>query len=85
MAAVSYFDVTLSGRSLYADGAWSMLCLPFDVVGDSQSPAFAGTPLEEFTVKELDVTSAYNGHKTGFDNDTLYLNFKDATSKEKRR
>lgn len=67
-------DVILMGRTLYHDGYWNTLCLPFSVDN------LAGTPLEGFTVKELETSRENNGHKTGFDNGTLYLNFKDATS-----
>lgn len=38
--------VTLSGRTLYKDGEWNTLCLPFDVVLD-------GSPLEGATAKTL--------------------------------
>ena len=54
--------VALSGRTLYKDGAWNTLCLPF-AVND-----FTGTPLEGATVKTL--TSA-----SFSDNGTLTLNF----------
>jgi hypothetical protein len=50
------------------------LCLPFDVDN------FDGTPLEGFTVKEIDTDAEIDGQKTGFKNGTLCLNFKDATS-----
>ena len=76
-------DVTLQGRTLYKDGFWNTLCLPFnaELTGD-----LAGAEL-----KELDVTGKWamvngewttsdDGHKTGLDGNTLYLNFKDATS-----
>lgn len=45
-------DVTLTGRTLYKDGDWNTLCLPFAV------NSFAGTPLEGATVKELDATQS---------------------------
>ena len=53
--------VALSGRTLYKDGSWNTLCLPF-AVND-----FTGTPLEGATVKTLESAS--------FDNGTLTLNF----------
>ena len=68
-------DVTLSGRTLYKDGDWNTLCLPFDVT-------IAGSPLEGATVKELDTEGTYDtDKKTGYDttSGTLYLYFKDAT------
>lgn len=40
-------DVTLSGRTLYRNGEWNTLCLPFDV------PSLVGTPLEGATIRPL--------------------------------
>ena len=57
-------EVTLSGRTLYKDGDWNTLCLPF-AISD-----FTGTPLAGATVKELLTTS-------NLDNGTLTLNFSD--------
>ena len=60
----TYNRVTLSGRTLYKDGNWNTLCLPFDVSD------FAGTPLEGATVKTLTSTSFSNGILTmDFSND----------------
>ena len=56
-------DVTLQGRTLYKDGSWNTLCLPFNVGN------FTGTPLEGATVKTL--TS------TDFSGGTLTMNFSD--------
>ena len=39
-------DVTLSGRTLYKDGKWNTLCLPFDVT-------IAGSPLAGATARPL--------------------------------
>ena len=63
--------VVLSDRTLYKDGAWNTLCLPFDL------ESFAGTPLEGATVMELGNSESC---KTGFDkaSGTLYLDFVDA-------
>ena len=67
-------NAKLDGRTLYKDGAWNTLCLPFDV-------NVSGSVLDGATLKELDNSSTlYNGHKTGLEGSTLYLNFKDATS-----
>ena len=76
-------EVTLSGRTLYKDGSWNTICLPFDadLTGD----------LAEAELKELDVDNKWamvngewsisdDGHKTGLDGSTLYLNFKTANS-----
>ena len=68
------YNVTLSDRTLYSDGDWNTLCLPFSL------SSLEGTPLEGFTVMELDTETTCNGHKTGLDGSTLYLNFKDTTS-----
>ena len=67
-------DITLNGRTLYKDGAWNTLCLPFDatLTGD----------LADATLMELDTEAGSYEHVTGLDNGTLYLNFKDATSIE---
>ena len=67
-------DVKLTDRILYVDDKWNTLCLPFSLV------SLKGTQLEGFTVKELDIYTEYNGHKTGISGSTLYLNFKDATA-----
>ena len=82
--ASSENNVTLQDRTLYRDGDWNTLCLPFAVSN------FTGTPLEGATVMELDVDNKYNGSgiidnqngtfQTGLDGSTLYLYFKDATS-----
>ncbi len=70
------FNMTLQGRTLYKDGNWNTLCLPFNV------SVLEGSPLEGATVMELDTKGEYSGHKTGFDGETLYLYFKTATAIE---
>ena len=65
----------------YRDGKWNTLCLPF-VVGDESAGdghQLDYTPFEGATLMELDTETAYNGHKTGISDGTLYLNFKPAT------
>ena len=57
-------DVVLTGRTLYKDGDWNTLCLPFDVED------ITGTPLEGATVKTLKSTEFANG--------ILSLTFSDA-------
>ncbi len=66
-------SIVLQGHTLYKDGAWNTLCLPFDVGN------FTGTPLEGATVMSLNTTK---NSGTGFDEETgvLTLNFTDATS-----
>ena len=58
-------NVTLQGRTLYKDGNWNTLCLPFDVTD------LEGTPLEGATLMELGNSDACN---TGFDASTGTLN-----------
>ena len=66
-------NVTLTGRTLYKDGKWNTLCLPFSVGDgdDTDDVTFSGTPLAEATVKELTDASFADG--------TLTLTFADAT------
>jgi hypothetical protein len=66
--------VTLSGRTLWKDNKWNTLCLPFDA---SLTGDLAGA-----TLMELDTDAGSYAHITGFENGTLYLNFKTATSIE---
>ncbi len=54
-------DVTLEGRTLWKDGCWNTLCLPFSL------SSLDGTPLEGATVKTLETSSLADG--------TLTLNF----------
>ena len=81
-------NVTISGRTIFKDGNWNTLCLPFDMT-------IAGSPLAGATLKELDVDDKWtidneqwiidneNGtYQTGLDGETLYLYFKDATAIE---
>ena len=69
-------NVTLQGRTFYTDGSWNTLCLPFTLA------SLSGTPLDGFTVMELDTDAGSYEHATGLDNGTLYLNFKNASSIE---
>ena len=72
MTAVS---VTLQGRTLYKDGYWNTLTLPFNA-------SVTEGPLAGATLMELDTEAGSYAHATGFDNGTLYLNFKSAQSIE---
>ena len=73
------YNVTLQDRTLFKDGEWNTLCLPFDVTdGDPDDEiSFSGTPLEGATVMVLDDSS-----DTGFDASTgvLTLNFSEETN-----
>ena len=73
-ASGNTLNVTLKGRTLWKDGDWNTLCLPFSI------DDFSGTPLEGATVMELDVDGTYNGHKTGLDGSTLHLYFQTTES-----
>lgn len=46
--------VTLNDRTLYTDGSWNTLCLPFDLTLD-------GSPLEGATLKKLQSSSFADG------------------------
>lgn len=69
-------NVLISGRTLYKDGYWNTLCLPFGIND------FNETPLDGTTVMELDTEGTYGGHQTGLEGGTLYLNFKTVNSIE---
>ena len=56
-------DVTLEGVTLYKDGLWFTLCLPFDVTD------FTDTPLADATVHAMDAASS------NLSDGTLTLNF----------
>jgi len=73
-------SVTLSGRTLYKDGKWNTLCLPFALSAEQ----LAASPLANCELMELDTDAGSYAHITGFDaeNGTLYLNFKTAESIE---
>ena len=72
---VSSLAVTLHGRTLYRDGDWNTLCLPFNV------DDFSGTPLAGATVMTLDNSA---GCSTGYDaaTKTLTLDFVGANTIE---
>lgn len=73
-------DVTLSGRTLYKDGAWNTLCLPFAVTAEQIA---AYNDFKNCTIMELDADGDHDGKKTGLaDDGMLYLYFKTATSIE---
>ena len=69
-------DVTLSDRTLYKDGNWNTLCLPFSL---SAAQIAANADFAGATLMTMDVTE-----KNGFDAEdgTLYLWFKTATTIE---
>ena len=61
-------NIRLTGRTLYRNGDWNTLTVPFDI------DDISGTPLEGATVKTL--------RSTAFSDGTLTLNFEDATEIE---
>ena len=71
------FDVTLADRTLFKDGNWNTICLPFDMTAE-QVTNLLGT---DGTLMELDTEAndSYT-HVTGLDGTKLYLNFKNATT-----
>ena len=69
-------NVTFSGRTIYSDGDWNTLCLPFKM-SESQ---IASSPLAGYTIKSLD------GMQSNLDgNGTLTLRFNNATTIEAGR
>ena len=61
-------DVILANRTLYKDGDWNTICLPFDVT-------LAGSPLDGAIARTLDANN------TTLDGTTLNLNFANAVTK----
>ena len=79
------FNVKLRGRTLYKDGSWNTLCLPFSL-DNYTNTIFTGTDCE---VSEMDIKTDYyipddEGHeypfKTGCKDGRLYLFFKKVTA-----
>ena len=72
-------NVILAGRTLYKDGKWNTLCLPFSMTNEQ----IAASDLAGATIMRLDCSesSSYT-HVTGFESQTgtLHLNFTTATS-----
>ncbi len=62
-------NVQLTGRTLYKDGSWNTICLPFDVT-------VANSPLAGATVYELDTENS------SLTTTTLTLNFNEVTTIE---
>ena len=75
------FDVKLRGRTLYRDGSWNTLCLPFSLASLAGISIF---PYEnEFELRFFDTTGQYQNpeidnyyHASGLYGDRLLLNFK---------
>ena len=78
LSQASANDVTLNGRTLYKDGNWNTICLPFSI-GDNNAEEghhYDGTPFEGATVMTLDATTSGFEASTG----TLNLNFNTVNS-----
>ena len=77
-------DVMLVGRTLWKDGYWNTLVLPFSMNAGQVTAQLAPTELKELDTEHKwanvdgQWTVSENGQMTGLDNGTLYLNFKDA-------
>ena len=69
-------NVTLSGRTIYSDGDWNTLCLPFDMSAEQ----IASSPLAGYTIKSLDGEDSYLDG-----NGKLTLRFNNATTIEAGR
>lgn len=92
-SVINYYNgktatVTLTGRTLFKDGKWNTICLPFnvtdgdanesnEVTGGTDGKTFTGTPLEDADIRELSTTIVNDGKTTGFNTETnsLILNF----------
>ena len=70
---VSNIAVTLRGRTLYKDGKWNTICLPFDV-------NIVGSVLVGAVARKLTATSITGDETTG---QTLHLTFGDAVTELK--
>lgn len=69
-------NVTFSGRTIYSDGDWNTLCLPFNM----SASEIASSPLAGYTIKSLD------GENSNLDgNGKLTLSFNTATTIEAGR
>ena len=80
-------NVTLADRTLYKDGSWNTICLPFPMTADQVAAQLAPNGLMELdTEGYYDAsnnryeTNAEGRHMTGLDGTTLYLYFKNATA-----
>ena len=91
-SVINYYNgkeatVTLTGRTLYKDGFWNTICLPFNIANINAKDANDKPiwPLYGATIRQLDTESVpEGGEKTGiytYDNySKLYLYFSDPTT-----
>ena len=73
--ANGYFaDVTLSGRTLYKDGAWNTICLPFDVtIADSPLAGATARPLTSASISGSTLTLTFGDAVTTLKAGTPYI------------
>ena len=74
-------NTVLRDRKLHKDDKWNTLCLPFALSAEQ----IAASDLAGATILELDTDAGSYEHPTGYENDTLYLNFKAAANIEAGR
>ena len=68
------YTVFLDDRTLFKDGAWNTLTLPFSL-DESKTASLLGS---NGTLMTLDTETAVDGHSTGLEDHVLYLNFTEA-------
>ncbi len=68
------FTVFLDDRTLFKDGAWNTLTLPFSLDESKTATLLDGNGI----LMALDTETTVDGHKTGLDGGVLYLNFTEA-------
>ena len=71
-SGINYDRITLSGRTLYRDGDWNTICLPFEL----SASQITASSLAGAVIKELDGTAS------NLTDGTLTLKFNDATAIE---
>lgn len=74
-------NVTLQGRTLFKDGSWNTICLPFNMTADQVNQLLDKPTDTNSALMVLDIEEYKDyDHQTGLDGTTLYLNFKNATT-----
>ena len=79
------YNVLLNGRTLYADGDWNTLCLPFNVEGEDLPSGVTFMQLDVDGTYDADGKASDTGtNRTGFDSTTGTLNlyFKNALTSQ---
>ena len=57
-------NVTLTGRTLYKDGAWNTICLPFDVtIAGSPLAGATARPLTSASIEGTTLTLTFQGRR----------------------